>query len=53
MHSKILDTFFLGELYVLYMDCEAHFSLCDEYDVDRLGSISFYSPFFKSVLDCS
>jgi hypothetical protein len=31
----------------------AHFSSRDECDVDRFGSVSFYSPFFKPVLDYS
>jgi hypothetical protein len=26
---------------------------CSECDVDPLGSISFYAPFLKPVLDCS
>jgi hypothetical protein len=30
----------------------AHFSSCGECDVDRFGPVSFYSQFFKPVLDC-
>jgi hypothetical protein len=45
--------FFSWELLIVYMDQGAFFSSCGECDVDGLDSISFYSPFFKSVLDCS
>jgi hypothetical protein len=43
---KILDIIILGELHVLYGP-GAHFSSCGECDVDRLGSVSFYSPFLN------
>jgi hypothetical protein len=42
---EILDIF-LKELPVVYMDQGARFSSYGECDVDRLRSISFYSPFF-------
>jgi hypothetical protein len=56
VHPEILDIFFMGELHIVYMDPGgggAHFSSCGECDVDRFGSVSFYSPCFKPVLDCS
>jgi hypothetical protein len=43
VQPKILDIF-LEELYAVYMDQESCFSLCGECDMDRLRSISFYSP---------
>jgi hypothetical protein len=51
VQPEILDIV-LGELHVVYMDRGARFSSCDEFDVDRLGSVSFYSPFFNPILDC-
>jgi hypothetical protein len=51
VRPEILDI--LGELYIAYIGGGAHFSLCGECDLEQLGSISFYSPFFKQVLDCS
>jgi hypothetical protein len=57
VQPEILDIFFLGELHVVYMDWwgggGAHFSSCGGCDVDRFGPVSFYSPLFKPVLDCS
>jgi hypothetical protein len=41
---------FLGSI---YMDRGARFSSYGEYEVYQLGSISFYSPFVKLVLDWS
>jgi hypothetical protein len=38
---------FLGELHVVYTERGACFSSCGEFDVDRLGSISFYSQFLN------
>jgi hypothetical protein len=46
MYPEILDIF-SGELHVVYMD-RGTFSMCGECDVDRLGSVSFHSPFFKT-----
>jgi hypothetical protein len=44
VQPKILDIL-LREVYVVYVDWEADFSSCGEYDMDRLGFTSFYSPF--------
>jgi hypothetical protein len=40
-------TYFFGELYVVYMDRVSTFPFVCECDVDRLGSVSFYSPFLN------
>jgi hypothetical protein len=55
VQPEVLDIFSLGELHVVYMDREGggHFSSCGECDVDQFRPVSFYSPFFKPVLDCS
>jgi hypothetical protein len=45
----MLDTFFLGELHIVYKDLGASFSLSGECDV-QLVSISFYSSFLTSFL---
>lgn len=53
MPGKSNDIFLLGELHVVYVDrAEGSCSFC-ECDVNRPGSISFYSPILKPVLDCS
>jgi hypothetical protein len=47
VQPEILDIFFLGELHVVYMDRGgggACFYSYGECDVDRLGSVSLYSP---------
>jgi hypothetical protein len=47
VYSQILDIVFLGELCVVYIDRETHFSLCGECIVDRHRSVSFYSQFLN------
>jgi hypothetical protein len=44
---EILDIFILGELHIVYMNGGVRFISCGECDVDRLGSITFYSPFLN------
>jgi hypothetical protein len=41
---EILDTL-LRKVYVVYVDWREGFPSCGEFDVDRLGFISFYPPF--------
>jgi hypothetical protein len=53
VQPKVLDIIIWGELQVVYVDRGALFFSYGECDVDRLGSVSFYSPFLKPVLDCS
>jgi hypothetical protein len=42
-------TYSLGELHIVYMDRVASFSSCSECYVDRLGSVSFVSPFLIHI----
>jgi hypothetical protein len=43
----------LGRVAHVYMDrCGGHISSCGDCD-DQFGPVSFYSPLFKPVLDCS
>jgi hypothetical protein len=44
---EILDILFLRELHVSYMDWEARSPSYGECDMDRLGFVSFYSPFLN------
>jgi hypothetical protein len=48
MQSKILDFILLGELHIVYVDRGCVFFGCRMW----CGSISFYSPFFKSIFHC-
>jgi hypothetical protein len=50
VQPEVLDIFFLGKMYIIYMDLgrgKAHFSLCDECDMEQLEFSSFYSQFFN------
>jgi hypothetical protein len=42
VHPKILHSFFLGKLHVVYMEQETSFPSCGAYDVHRHGSIFLF-----------
>jgi hypothetical protein len=47
VQPEILDIFLLRKVYVVYVDWRAGFCSCGECDMDRLGFIVFYPPFFN------